>query len=71
MIDSFDIYAIGDNESEWLCDTKTLDQALQLVQKVGPGTYLVFSKKTEWYDFCLVGSDGELSQVQKQSDTVN
>jgi hypothetical protein len=71
MIDSLDVYAIRGTESEWLGGAETLAHALDLVQKVGPGAYFVFSETTEWYDFCVVGPDGELALFEKQSDTVH
>jgi hypothetical protein len=69
MTDQLDVYAIDGSESQWLGGVETLAHALELVQQVGPGAYFVFSQTTDY--FCLVGPDGELSHVERQSDTVH
>jgi hypothetical protein len=46
MIAPLDVFAIGDGDSHWLGCTETLAEAVDLIQKTGPGSYLVFSQTT-------------------------
>jgi hypothetical protein len=70
MIDSLDIYVVPGIDPVWLGSAETLPQALEIIRASGEGAYFVFSQTTECNNFYLVGPDGELSLVEKQSDVV-
>jgi hypothetical protein len=44
MIAPLDVFAIDDSDSRWLGCAETLAEAVDLIQKTGPGSYLVFSQ---------------------------
>jgi hypothetical protein len=69
MIDSFDVFAVR-IDSEWLGCAETLPQALEMIRESGEGAYFVFSKATERNILYLLGPDGCLSLIEKQSETV-
>jgi len=58
MVAPLDVFAIGDSDSRWLGCTETLAEAVDLIQKAGPGSYLVFSQTTHHKSLYNVTRDG-------------
>lgn len=63
MVDPLDVFAIGHSDSRLLGCAETLLEALELIQKTGPGEYLVFSRTTEHKNLYKVSPDGTVSLV--------
>lgn len=61
MIAPLSVFAIGDIDSRWLGSADTLTQALDLIEKTGPGAYLVSSQKTQHKKLYRVSPDGTVS----------
>jgi hypothetical protein len=61
MIPPLDVFAVRDSESQWLDSAQTLAEALELIRRTGPGSYLVFSQKTEHKSFYKVSLNGSIS----------
>ena len=61
MIAPLDVFVIGDADSQWLGCAETLTQALELIEKTGPGAYLVFSQTTQHKNLYRVNADGTIS----------
>lgn len=61
MIALLDVFAVRASENDWLGSAATLAQALELIRRTGPGSYCVFSQKTEQKSFYKVRSDRSIS----------
>jgi hypothetical protein len=60
-----DVFAVREIEVEiepdWLGCTESLAEALQLIQRTGPGSYFVSYQKAEHKSFYKVSLDGSIS----------
>jgi hypothetical protein len=61
MIAPLKVFAIGDSDSQWLGCAETLAEALELIEKTGPGAYLVFSSTTHRRNLYRASPDGVVS----------
>ena len=43
MIAPLYVFAVRDSQPKWLGSSRTLVQAVEMIEKTGPGEYLVFS----------------------------
>lgn len=57
MIARLDVF-VRHKKPEWLGCAETLETALELVRKTGPGSYFVFSQTTEHKDYYEMNSEG-------------
>lgn len=63
MIAPLDVFVIGDSDSQWLGCAGTLLEALELIEKTGPGAYLVFSQTTRHKNLHEVTLEGDVSLI--------
>ena len=63
MIAPLDVFAIDDSDSQWLGCAGTLLEALELIEKIGPGAYLVFSQTTRHKHLYEVTPRGNVSLI--------
>ena len=68
MIAPLDVFVIGDNDSQLLGSADTLAQALKLIEKAGPGAYLVFSETTRHKSLYEVTPEGCVSLLARDED---
>lgn len=56
-----DVFAVHGSETDWLDSAETLSQALELIRRTGPGSYIVFSQKSQQKNFYKVSTDRSIS----------
>jgi hypothetical protein len=61
MAAPLDVVAFQGSGPKWLGCAETLENALDLIRKTGPGLYFVFPQETQRYSYYEVDSDGALS----------
>ena len=66
MIAPLYVFAVRDSQPEWLGSSRTLVQAVEMIEKTGPGEYLVFSQVTHNKNLYKVSRDGTVSLVAAQ-----
>jgi hypothetical protein len=59
-MDALDILTIDGRNGHWLASAETVSQALKLMERTGPGKYLVYSQRTQEKNFYKVTPDGSV-----------
>jgi hypothetical protein len=66
MIAPLDVFVmIGDNDYQLLGCAGTLHEALELIEKTGPGGHLLFSETTRHKNIYEVGPEGRVSLLAR------